>query len=100
MEYISDQGMFAQKYFCAKRVSKIIAPPIEIVLLFSIGTFLTNYDITDRKLYYTLIQSIVQKQTIWEQNNSMETTEHLLLEPEMQVQSQIDILLVYHWHSW
>ena len=32
--------------------------------------FLTNYDVTDRKFYYTLTYSIVRKRTIWEQNNS------------------------------
>ena len=36
-------------YFCAKRASKIIDPPKEILLSFSIGTFLTNYDITCKK---------------------------------------------------
>ena len=28
-----------------------IVPPNYMVLSFSIGTFLTNYDVTDRKLY-------------------------------------------------
>ena len=81
----SYQGIFAQKYFCAKRASKIIVLPIEIILLFSIGTSLSNDDVTDRKLYYTLTYIIVQKWKIWEQSKSMETTEHLFLEPEMQV---------------
>ena len=39
-----------------------------MLLSFSIGTFLTNYDVTKRKLY------IVQKQTICKPNKSMETT--------------------------
>ena len=63
------------KILLLRKESKFnIVPPKEIVLSFSNGTFLTNYDITDRNLYYMLIYSIVQKWTIWEQNNSMETT--------------------------
>ena len=41
----------------------IIVQPKEMLLSFSIGTVLTNYDVKDRKLY-TLIYSIVQKRTI------------------------------------
>ena len=46
-------------YFCAKREreSKIIVPPKEMLLLFSIGTFLTNYDVTNRKHHINLIVS-------------------------------------------
>ena len=36
--------------FCVKRTSKIIIPPKEMLLSFSIGTFLTNYYVTNRKL--------------------------------------------------
>ena len=36
--------------FLAKIASKTIVPPKEMLLLFSIGTFLTNYDVTCRKL--------------------------------------------------
>ena len=35
--------------FCAKRANKIIVPPQEMLLSFSIGTFSTNYDVTSRK---------------------------------------------------
>ena len=35
--------------FCAKRASKILVPPEEMLHLFSIGTFLTNYDVTNRE---------------------------------------------------
>ena len=34
---------------CGKRASKMIAPPKEMLLSFSIGTFLTNSDVTIRK---------------------------------------------------
>ena len=37
------------------------------------GTFLTNYDVTNRKLKDDLTYTIVQKWTIWEQNNLLET---------------------------
>ena len=33
---------------CVKRASKMIVPPKEMLLSFSIGTFLTNYDVTIR----------------------------------------------------
>ena len=43
----STQNFFwPQSYFCAKRASKIIVPSKEMLLSFSIGTFLTNYDVT------------------------------------------------------
>ena len=37
-------------YLCTKRLRKIIVPPMEMLLSFSIGTFLTNYDVINRKL--------------------------------------------------
>ena len=46
---------------CAKRASKIIASPKELQLSVCIGTFLTNYDVTNRKLYNSLDNS----QLIW-----------------------------------
>ena len=49
--------------FCAKRVSKIIVLPEEMLLSFSIRTFLSNYDVTFRKLQMSLIHSIERKQT-------------------------------------
>ena len=64
-----------KKISWAKSVSKVIAPPREMLLSFSIGTFLTNYDVTNRKHYLDLIYSIVRKRTIWEPNKSMETTQ-------------------------
>ena len=36
--------------FWAKRARKIIVPPKEMLLSFSIGPILTNYDVTCRKL--------------------------------------------------
>ena len=66
MEFISDQAKYfplPAKFPHFKRSNCFIVPPKEMLLSFSIGTFLTNYDITDRKLYYTLFYSIVQKQT-------------------------------------
>ena len=47
-----------------------MVPPKEMLLLFSIATFLTNYEVIVRKLYMVVIHSIVRKQTIFEQNNS------------------------------
>ena len=64
----------SKRSFCAKRASKLIVLPKEMLVLFSIGTFLTNYDVKDRKLHCTSIYSTVRKRTMWEQNNSMETT--------------------------
>ena len=40
---------FPKDVFWAKRASKIIVLPKEILSSFSIGTFLTNYDVTNRK---------------------------------------------------
>ena len=51
------------KVVCRKRASEMIVPSKEMLLSFSIGTFLTNYDITIRKQYKGLIYSIVQKGT-------------------------------------
>ena len=45
----------------------MIVMPKEMLLSFSIGTFLSNYDITIRKQQKGLIYSIVQKSTFWEQ---------------------------------
>ena len=46
----STQNVFAQIcYFCAKRAKKIVAPPKQMLLSFSIVRFLTNYDVTNRK---------------------------------------------------
>ena len=57
--------VFSQSYFfCTKRASKIIVPPKEMLLSFSIGTFLSNYDVTNRKHKMDLKYSIVQKRTI------------------------------------
>ena len=67
-----------KKFFCAKRASKIIVPPKEMLFSFSTGTFLTNNDVTNRKHKINLIYSIVQKRTIWKQNKSMETAPHNL----------------------
>ena len=44
------QALKVALYLCAKRASKIIVQPMEMLLSLSIGTFLTNYDVTDRKL--------------------------------------------------
>ena len=59
--------------FCAKRASKIIVRPKEMLLLFSIRTFLTNYDVTSRKLRRFVIHSTVRKRTKKRENKSMET---------------------------
>ena len=63
-----------KELFCGKRASKMIVPPKEMLLSFSIGTFLTNYDVTIRKQWKGLLCFIVRKRTIWGQNKSMETT--------------------------
>ena len=47
---------------CTKRASKIIVQPQEMLLLFSIGTFLTNYDVIRRNLNTWVLHSIVRKQ--------------------------------------
>ena len=60
---------------CAKGASKIIVPLKEILSLFSIGTFLTNYDNISRKLKCVLISSIVQKWQKGSQKKPMETTD-------------------------
>ena len=67
--------VFAQKCFsCPKSANKVIVRPKEMLLSLSIGTFLANYDVTNRNHYIDLIYSIVQKWTIWERNKSMETS--------------------------
>ena len=71
--------IFIQKYFCAKRASKIIVLPKEMWLSFSIGTFLTNYDVINWKLLTKVMYSIVGKWTIWDQNNPLETTVFIIL---------------------
>ena len=38
-----------------------VAPPKEMLLLFYVVQFLTNYDVTNRKHYIELIYSIVRK---------------------------------------
>ena len=55
---------------------KIIVPPKEMLHSFSIGTFMTYFDVTDRKPYYTLIYSIVQKNNLGA-NNSMKNTKRV-----------------------
>ena len=45
---------------------KRIVPPIECEFSFSTGTFLNNYDITDRKLKPLLTYSTVGKREKWE----------------------------------
>ena len=67
------RNVFSRKWFSTKRASKIIVPPIEMLLSFSIIQFFTimsHIKSTDNPIY-----SIVRKQTIWEQNRSTETTE-------------------------
>ena len=57
-----------------------------MLLSFSIWTFLTNYDITNKKHYIDLIYSIVRKQTIWEPNKSMETTTWIAIHLQVDLQ--------------
>ena len=47
----------------ARRLCKFIAPPKGKLLSFSIGAFLNNYDITNKKQYKALIYSIGAKTT-------------------------------------
>ena len=54
-----------------------------MLLSFSIGTFLTNYDITYRNLQCILTYSIVQKWTKQERNNPIETTSWLFAKVEI-----------------
>ena len=56
-----------QKMVCGKRASKMTVRPKEMLLSFSIGTFLTNYDVTIRKQEKALIYSSGVKTTFWEQ---------------------------------
>ena len=53
---------------------KMIVQPKEFSLFVSIGTFLTNYDVTNRKLKYVVTYSIARKQTEWERHIPMEAT--------------------------
>ena len=48
----STQNVFFphKKMVCGKRASKMIVPPKKMLLSLSIGTFLTNYDVTNRML--------------------------------------------------
>ena len=39
---------------------KVVAPPIESELSFSIGNFLNNYDVINRKLYVLTISTILK----------------------------------------
>ena len=52
-----------------------------------IGTFLSNYDVTNKKLQYDLMNSILRKQTKRVQNSPMETTQN--------VQSVHQVVLAY-----
>ena len=45
-----------------KRVSKIIVPPKEMLLSFSIGTFLTKYDVINRKFNTFLYTSLYENE--------------------------------------
>ena len=58
-------GLFVQRCILfAKRASKLIVLPKEMLLSFSIGIFLTNYNVTCRKLQHLQIYSIVWKRAI------------------------------------
>ena len=56
LDHFQSNCLFSAKFFCtkmlfcAKSASKFIVPPTELKLLFSIGTFLTNYDVINRQL--------------------------------------------------
>ena len=56
--------MYLPNDFCAKRASEVIVELKEMLLSFSIGTFLTNYDVTNRKHEIDPIYSFVRKWTI------------------------------------
>ena len=45
-----------------------------MILSFSIGTFLTNYDVTIRKLNMHLYTPVYKNEQKWGENKSMETT--------------------------
>ena len=53
-------------------------PPKEMLLLFSIGTFLTNYDVISRKLKHVLIHENNQYAT---QSRENESRVHFLCTP-------------------
>ena len=58
----------------------IYSPPNKMWLSIPIGTFLTNYDVTNRKLQPIETYSIERKQTKWERKSPMETTLQALLQ--------------------
>ena len=60
--FVFSSYLFLKMYICAKRAGKMIVPPKEMLLSFSIGTFLTYYDVTCRKLLNVLIYSTVKKE--------------------------------------
>ena len=68
-------NIFAQRCIVAQREQVKNSPTQRNVALISIGTFSTNYDVTNIKLWYVVTYSIVRKQTNLEHNNAMETTE-------------------------
>ena len=53
----------------------MIVPPKEMLLLFSIGTFLTNYDVTIRNIRKVQYTPLYKKQLFYWINKSMETTQ-------------------------
>ena len=59
----TQNDFFPTKMVSATRVCKFKAPPKEMSLSFSIGAFLTNYDVTNRKQQKALIYSIGGKTT-------------------------------------
>ena len=61
---------------------KVVAPPIEGELSFSIGTFLNNYDVINRKTIRKLPRrtySTIQKEMKRLENNIVENTQAQLL---------------------
>ena len=56
---------------------KVLVPPAECEVSFSIGTFFENYDVTKRKLLDVETYSTVQKRTKREEKHLMETTQFL-----------------------
>ena len=53
---------------------KVLVPPTERKVLFSIGTFFENYDITKRKRYLSETYSTVRKREKRREKHLMETT--------------------------
>ena len=65
---VSTQNVFwPQTYFCAKRASKML-------LSFSIGTFLTNYDDVNRNLKTSSFSLLYKNEQFESKNNPIETT--------------------------